>query len=1079
MTVTELALRTAPSALVVNGGTPEQSQDGPVADRIPQPRAASATARVPARTVGLIASMGVFMAFFDNTVVGIAYPSLLAAFPEAGMSGMSWVFNAYAIVFAALLVPAGRIADLLGRRRVFSAGIVLFTLASLLCALAPTAAMLIAARALQGAGAAILVPASLALVLQANPGRSRTPAVAAWSATAVVAAGIGPSLGGLLVELWDWRLVFLVNVPVGLLVWRLSARKLVESRAAGQRGAPDLAGALLLVIAVGALILAIVQTDGWGLVSPGVLVALAAAVVVLAAFVRRSLWHPSPVVDSALLQRRTFAVASGLTLLGSVGFYAAGLANLLYLMEVWGYSPLKAGLAFTPAPFVAAAAAVIAGRLAAGRDIRPFLLTGSVLWTFAPLWLALRGGTDPAFLEVYLPSAVIGAIGIGLTFPVVSDAAVADAPGGQFAAATALNSGIRELGAAVGIALCVALLGTAETTGLAAFDLVWFFGAGCFVLFGITALVSGRIEASPAAPEPLPVAPPRPAVTVAPPAPNGRPTSHRDRADQDSERKTLSILPSAVLDSAERVTLFGGEWLFRQGDEGGALYIVERGRIEVIAEPRGREPVTLRELGPGAVVGELALLSGGLRSASVRARRDTALLRVGGDELEALLEANPAFGRTLLRRVARQLETARPASPPGRDAAKVTALFTTGQDDPVWRATALFTGSIRGLGDTVVLDQRIGADLLGDALEQAERRHSHVLLLAGTPGTEWASSCGRQADRAVVIVGDMPAVGHPVRVALPRGADVALAGRFGDPAAAAFLAEIDAHSSQRIRPGADGERDAAALARRVTGRSVGLVLSGGGARGFAHIGVIEELLAAGIAIDRVAGASMGAFIGAMFAAGLDPDEIDDHCYQEWVRRNPARDYRLPRTSLIRGAHVRSMLERLLPAGIEDLVRPFTCVSTDLIRGELVAHRRGPLPLSVAASMALPAFAPPVRLDGRLLCDGGVIDNLPVAGMAADGEGPIIASDVGEPEDRHMRRVEAPETDPTLPEILYRLVLLQTTDSQAAARRHAQLLILPEHEGVGRLEFHQLDRMREEGRRAAAQALKNAPRELFL
>ncbi len=1070
MAVAELASTTLPSA---------SSAGAPVGESIAQPRAVvAATARVPARTVGLIASMGVFMAFFDNTVVGIAYPSLLASFPEAGMSGMSWVLNAYAIVFAALLVPAGLLADLLGRRRLFSAGIVLFTFASLLCALAPTAELLIAARALQGAGAAILVPASLALVLEANPGRSRTPAVAAWSATAVVAAGIGPSIGGLLVELSDWRLVFLVNLPVGLLVWRLSARKLVESRAAGRRAAPDLAGSLLLMVAVAALILAIVQTDGWGLVSVGVLVALAAAVVALAAFVRRSRRHPSPVIDHALLKRRTFVVASGLTLLGSVGFYAAGLANLLYLMEVWGYSPLKAGLAFTPAPFVAAAAAVIAGRLAAGRDIRPFVLTGAVLWTFAPLWLALRGGTEPAFLEVYLPSAVIGAAGIGLTFPVVSDAAVADAPGGQFAAATAVNTGIREFGAAVGIALCVALLGTAGAGDLAAFDLVWFSGAGCFVLFGLAALMAGRIEASTTEPAPVPVAPPRPAATVVPRSPNGRPASPPGRNGADSERNTLSLLPSAVLDGAARVTLAGGEWLFRQGDDGGAVYIVERGRIEVVAEPPGREPVVIRELGPGAVVGELALLSGGSRSASVRARRDTALLRVDGEAFESLLQANPDFGRTLLRRVARQLETAQPRALPGRDAATVTALFTAGQDDACWRATALFSRAIHGFGDTVVLDQRAGADLLGDALEQAERRHAHVLLLAGMPGTEWARSCGRQADRAVVIVGDVPAAGHPLRATLPRGADIALAGRFADPAAGAFLAEIDAHSSQRIRAGADGKRDAAALARRVTGRSVGLVLSGGGARGFAHIGVIEELLAAGITIDRVAGASMGAFVGALFAAGLDPDEIDHHCYQEWVRRNPANDYRLPRTSLIRGMRVLSMLERLLPAGMEDLVMPFTCVSTDLMSGELVSHRRGPLPLSVAASMALPAFAPPVRLDGRLLCDGGVIDNLPVAGMAADGEGPIIASDVGEPEDRHMGRVEVPETDPSLPEILYRLVLLQTTDTQAAARRHAKLLVLPQHEGVGRLEFHQLDRMREEGRRSAAHALESAPGELF-
>lgn len=228
-----------------------------------------------------------------------------------------------------------------------------------------------------------------------------------------------------------------------------------------------------------------------------------------------------------------------------------------------------------------------------------------------------------------------------------------------------------------------------------------------------------------------------------------------------------------------------------------------------------------------------------------------------------------------------------------------------GQDEECWRTTALSGQAFLALGDTAVLDQRVGADRLGDVLEQAERLNDHVLLLAGAPDTAWATCCGRQADRAVIVVGEVPGAGRPLRSALPRGADVALAGEPGDPAVVTLLAEIGARSSQRIRRGAAGSQDAAALARRVTGRSVGLVLSGGGARGFAHIGVIEELLAAGIAIDRVAGASMGAFIGALLAAGLGPDEIDHHCYQEWVRHNPASDYRLPRVSLIRGARVRA------------------------------------------------------------------------------------------------------------------------------------------------------------------------------
>lgn len=1044
---------------------------------LPTQRRVVVTPRVPARTVGLVASMGVFMAFFDNTVVGIAFPNLLHSFPGAGINGLSWVLNAYGIVFAALLVPAGMVADLLGRRRLFSVGVIVFTLASLLCAVAPSALTLIVARALQGAGAAILVPASLALVLEANPGRSRAPAVAAWSAVAVIAAGIGPSIGGLLVNLDNWRLVFLVNVPVGVIVWRLSSRKLVESRAPGRGTAPDLPGSALLALAIAALVVAIVQSNQWGVASPGVIAALVASAVGGITVVRRSRRHPTPALDLALLRRRTFAVTSGFTILGSIGFFGAGLANLLYLMQVWRYSPLVAGLAFTPAPFVAAFAAVTAGRWVAGRDARPLLFISSLLCAGATLWLALRGTADRAFLGVYLPSAVIGAVGIGSMFPVVSDAAVADAPGGRFAAATALNTGVRELGAAIGIAVCAAVLAGGGGDPMVRYERVWLFAAGCFVLLGIGAVISGRIEAPVSAPAEADLSPAPESHGPLPPrrAPRTLPEPARPAA---RAVQPLELLPPQVLERAERVRLRAGEWLFRQGDVGHALYVVETGRLETVHEVPGLEGEAERELGPGAVVGELALISGARRSRGVRARRDTTLLCVPGSDFEGLVETSPDFTRGLLRQLARQLDASRPAPRRGREPASAVAVFVAGEDDTCQQAYRWFCEEFKSVGNAVVLDARVSADQLSGVLEQADQRGKTVLLVAGMPGSSWSSSCERQADRSVVIVGEVPSPGAPIRSALPRGADVALAGPGGDPAEVALLAEIDARSSQRIRSGPDGVRDAARLARRVVGRAVGLVLSGGAARAFAHIGVIEELVAGGITIDRVAGASMGAFIGALLAAGLEPDEIDHRCYLEWVRRNPATDYRLPRISLIRGERVRAMLERVLPPAFEDLILPFMCVSTDMVRAELVVHRRGSLPLAIGASMALPAFAPPVRLDGRLLCDGGVLDNLPVATMSADGEGPVIACDVGEPEDRHVGRVQAPDRDPTLPETLYRLILLKTEDTLAAAREHAQLVILPEREGAGRLDFHQLDYMREQGRRAAAEALETAPAELF-
>jgi NTE family protein len=257
-----------------------------------------------------------------------------------------------------------------------------------------------------------------------------------------------------------------------------------------------------------------------------------------------------------------------------------------------------------------------------------------------------------------------------------------------------------------------------------------------------------------------------------------------------------------------------------------------------------------------------------------------------------------------------------------------------------------------------------------------------------------------------------------------------------------------------------------AAARRLAGRSIGIVLSGGGARGFAHIGVLEELQSAGIAIDRVGGCSMGGFIGAMFALGMEPDEIDARCYEEWVRRNPLTDYRLPRHSLIRGDRVTAMLSRNLDGRIEELPRDFFCVSGDLVTAELFVHRRGELYRAVGASMSLPGLVAPALVDDRMLVDGGVLNNLPVDVMAATGEGPVIAVDVTTRFERspsppvssngrharHGRNGDEPRL-PGFTEALTRSLLLGSVGPAEAARAQADLVIAPPNDGVGMLEWH--------------------------
>ena len=1058
---------------------------------------------VAPRTVLLIAGAGVFMAFVDTTIVSIAFPDLLASFPESSLGDLSWVFNVYNVALAALLVPAGRIADIAGRRRVFVAGVVVFTLASALCAAAPSVGLLVAARALQGVGAAIIIPTSLALLLHAFPESRRTQAIALWSATGALAAGIGPAIGGLLVNLSGWRLVFLINVPVGVAVWWFARRELVESRAPGRRAVPDLAGALLLAASIGSLCLAIVQGPSWGWLDAWTLAAFAGAAVAAALLVRRSRAHPSPIVDSRLLRSRAFVSANALTLLGSTGFFALGLANILYLMEVWGYSAFVAGLAGTPAPFVAAVTAVAAGKVVGGRDPRWFILGGALVWAAGPLLLASRFSEEPHYLTGYLPAAVVLAIGIGITFPLVGAIAVADAPGGRYAGATALNSSVRQIGAALGVAILVALVGEPGPDDVeAAFTQAWLFATACFALVALGTLALGRVapvtpveglteglenalrrDREPAGPTPEPRRSPRPA---APPALDGA-GAPKTVSELLAEVPIFASLTPGTRDAlAERTTVVAlpaGSWLFRQGDDADALYVVRTGRLEIVDETPGSEPAVLRELGTGSAVGELALVCESRRTASVRVRRDTRLLRIGRDDFETILAESPAFSRALLRTLGEWLSSGRNgAAPRGRVPATVAvvaldeAAAAAGLEHQLAERLGELASSSYVTRDVVPAGAEPGL-VLSELLDRAESEHRHVLLAAGRAGEdEWARSCVRQADRVLIVVAEPPPLEVLARAELPRGADVVLLGGPADDALAGLLDALAPRVTFRVRSGAERAADVAALARRLAGRSVGLVLSGGGARCFTQVGVIEELRDAGVRIDRIGGTSMGAFIGALLARELTPEEIDARLYEEWVRRNPVGDYRIPRTSLIRGKRARAMLERNLPGAIEDLPRGFFATSVDLITARPVHHRRGPLAIAVGASMALPIFVEPVVHDGMLLLDGGLMDNLPTEAMATDGEGPVIAVDVSEPSVRSL----APGVQPRVPglgETIFKVMLLSESDD-ARRRSFADLLIRPDFAGVGILEFHMLDELREAGRRAAAESLEHAPPALF-
>jgi len=432
----------------------------------------------------LVTSVAVFMAFLDVTIVNVAFPSIRREFPETSLAGLSWVLNAYNIAFAALLVPAGRLADLVGRRRMFFIGLALFLAASAACGLAPSAGVLVAARVVQAAGAAVLVPTSLGLLLPEFPVERRATATALWGATGGVAAAAGPSLGGVLIELTDWRAVFFVNLLFGAAAWLPARRLLREARDPDRGAVPDALGIALLGGGVAALALAIVEAPGWGWGSARVLGASAIAAAALAAFIRRSATHPHPVVELGLFRVRSFAAACAGTGVFSLGFYALLLSNILFLTGVWHYSILKAGFAVTPGPLMAALSSATAGRIADRHGQRVVAAPGGLVFALGCLVFVTGLDAQPDYLR-YLAGTLLTGTGVGLSFAGFSSAAVAELAPARLATGSAIAACFRQLGAVLGIAVLIAVLGPAA--GLDDFHAAW----SLMAVTGTAAAVAG------------------------------------------------------------------------------------------------------------------------------------------------------------------------------------------------------------------------------------------------------------------------------------------------------------------------------------------------------------------------------------------------------------------------------------------------------------------------------------------------------------------------------------------------------------------------------------------------------------
>jgi EmrB/QacA subfamily drug resistance transporter len=401
------------------------------------------------------------MSLLDMFIVNVAFPAIARHFAETNTVGISWVLSAYAIVFAALLVPAGRWTDQTGRKRAFLLGLAIFTAASALCAVAPSVWMLIGARIIQAAGAAIISPAAMGLMLTEFPPAKRATAVALFVAVGGVAAAFGTPVGGLLAQL-SWRWIFLINLPVGVLALFAGAHVLREHERPGIAGAADLFGAFLLAGAVGGLVLGVEKGQDWGWASGRVIGLSFMSLALFAWFVRRSRWHPRPVVELPMLSLPGFAAANLSAFLFSTAFAGMILTNVLFLSRVWRLASWQLGAELTVGPFTAALAALPAGRLISRYGAKRIAVAGAMLFALGCCWTIVSMRETPAFIIQVLPASLLVGLGIGLSLPSATTAGVSSLPPPRLSTGSAILNMSRQVGSAVGVAVLVAIVGDAS-----------------------------------------------------------------------------------------------------------------------------------------------------------------------------------------------------------------------------------------------------------------------------------------------------------------------------------------------------------------------------------------------------------------------------------------------------------------------------------------------------------------------------------------------------------------------------------------------------------------------------------------
>lgn len=535
----------------------------------------------------------------------------------------------------------------------------------------------------------------------------------------------------------------------------------------------------------------------------------------------------------------------------------------------------------------------------------------------------------------------------------------------------------------------------------------------------------------------------------------------RRRGEDTLEQALARLFEGGRTTRASWFALTGGERLFAAGEPAETLYLVRSGRLGVFRQAEGQEPEFLGVIRPGEPAGEMSLLAGTPHSATVVALRDSEILALPRDAFFEVARSQPDLMVEMARLMIRRARdtTARAAAP------SVYGFVST-RARPIRPFVDQVAGALDRLGFTARI---VDSSALGSAAEwfsTVEESHDLVLYVAEGDEPAWAALCGRQADR-LFLVGDGGSTPPAQVIGRDRSAeqhqltDLVL---LRDPAAgpprgtAAWLDTVDPARWFHVREGivAEAER----IARVISGTSVGLVLSGGGARAYAHIGAIRALRDAGAPLDFLGGASMGAVIGAGLALGWPQAELEDRIHRAFVHSSPLTDIRMPLIAMTGGRRVDSLLEEHYgDVDIADLSLPFFCMSSNLTSGAYLVHRRGLLRQALRASVSLPGVLPPVVMDGQVLVDGAVMKSFPADIMRAWHLGPVVGVDVSRARGVDPQVLEDPPSwwkwlltgewkkGPPIVSILMRSGTVTTAADLADSRQATDLLVMPELQGV--------------------------------